>query len=113
MIGGYGTFLAVTLPVSELLLSFALLIPATTRIALFISLALLLTFTGYLIISLFNHYDLPCTCGGVIQQLTWKQHVLFNTAFIAINIVAIYRLRIHHKKSLQSGFIAETPGSKT
>ena len=31
----------------------------------------------------------PCTCGGIIELLSWKQHVMVNTIFIALAIVGV------------------------
>jgi hypothetical protein len=43
--------------------------------------------------------NLPCSCGGVIQQLSWKQHIVFNISFIVLGIAGIYfQLRISNEK---------------
>jgi putative oxidoreductase len=44
---------------------------------------------------------LPCSCGGVISSMSWKQHLVFNVHCIAINIVAINLF----KRDMQQKFI--------
>jgi hypothetical protein len=33
--------------------------------------------------------NLPCSCGGIISKLSWKQHILFNLFFIMLSITGI------------------------
>ncbi|WP_442892031.1 hypothetical protein [Chryseobacterium sp. VD8] len=32
---------------------------------------------------------MPCSCGGVIKNLTWPQHLIFNLFFVVITSLAI------------------------
>lgn len=81
--------LAVMLPVAELFLAIMLVVPRSRRIALKASLLLLLVFTGYIIYMLNWYPQRPCNCGGVINTMSWKQHIFFNLFLIALNIFAI------------------------
>ena len=74
-------------PALELGIAAVLLTPGRgRRMGFYASLFLLVIFTAYLLLMLGLHYHLPCSCGGVIQGLTWGQHVVFNLFFIAIAI---------------------------
>jgi hypothetical protein len=50
--------------------------------------------------------SLPCSCGGIIAKLSWKEHVVFNLFFIANSVAGIKlqrkinRLQKMHLKSL-------------
>lgn len=33
---------------------------------------------------------LPCSCGGVIALLSWKQHIAFNLFFLSLAVIGIY-----------------------
>lgn len=86
----FGRQLAWMVPTTELLVALLIFIPKTKLIGLYASLGLLILFTTYLLLMLkFGGKDLPCSCGGVIRRMTWKQHIFFNTGFIAINILGI------------------------
>ena len=71
----------------------ALLIFDTTRLAgLYASLILMIAFTFYTVVVLLHFFDyVPCSCGGVIKHLSWKQHLVFNLFFIGISIVGILK----------------------
>jgi Methylamine utilisation protein MauE len=82
-------FIAVALPVSELIVSVLLFIVRTRLYGLYASLGLMIVFTiyiGYLI--LFAEH-LPCNCGGVLQKMNWAEHIVFNLVFIALSASAI------------------------
>jgi uncharacterized membrane protein YphA (DoxX/SURF4 family) len=75
-------------PALELGITAALLIPGRIRrIGFYASLVLLFIFTVYLLIMLGTQHHLPCSCGGVIQGMTWGQHVVFNLFFIVLSLM--------------------------
>ena len=80
---------------SELLTSLLLVIDSTRRFGLKASLALLITFSCYIIWLFITQPHLPCACGAPFKQLAWWQHLLFNCTFIGLNIWALvlYRKR--------------------
>lgn len=93
---GYG------LPIIEFALFLMLLIHKTRKYALIGSTILLSLFTVYIIIIL-NYYraDTPCTCGGIISKLGWKNHIYFNLSFI---LMAIYVLVEPYIKSRRTHY---------
>lgn len=84
LLGSWAFVIAWVLPIGELLLAAALVIPATRLLGLYASSILLIVFTLYLVYMLSFSTHLPCTCGGIISTLSWKQHVGFNTVFILL-----------------------------
>lgn len=47
-------------------------------------------FSIYTILVLLKVFDrVPCSCGGVIKQLSWPQHMFFNLAYLLISIVGL------------------------
>ncbi|HTE26018.1 MauE/DoxX family redox-associated membrane protein [Flavitalea sp.] len=89
LLKGKGFILAPSIIVSEIIISFVLLIPALRVLGLYCSLALMSVFTIYLLFAVMSGYSLPCNCGGVLRQLSWKQHLLFNIAFVLVAISGI------------------------
>ncbi|MCD0489697.1 hypothetical protein LPB86_15755 [Pedobacter sp. MC2016-14] len=87
--GSYSSFISWSVPISETIISFLLLIPSTKRIGLYASLAIMVIFTCFLIYGILVGSRLPCHCGGVISSLSWKQHIWFNLLFIAAAITGI------------------------
>lgn len=89
-IANYATVIAVLIPAVELTIVLLLLLPRTRKTGLVAATSLLMLFTVYLAFMILTDPNLPCSCGGVIQQLSWKQHIAFNIFFIALGILAIY-----------------------
>jgi thiol-disulfide isomerase/thioredoxin len=77
------------LPIGEILLAIGLFIPRFRLKALYATLALMSFFTIYVIIILFVDNHLSCSCGGIIEELSPKEHVLFNCACVVLSAVAI------------------------
>lgn len=79
-------------PLAELVIALLLSWPKTRLKGMITAIALLFIFTGYIIGILFFSPYIPCSCGGVIGLLSWKQHLLFNLVCIilaALNISLI------------------------
>jgi uncharacterized membrane protein YphA (DoxX/SURF4 family) len=85
--------IVIILPVIEILTAIALFIPQTRKYGLWASLALMILFTGYVTYIINYNDQLPCTCGGVLEQLSWPQHLILNTVFIILAIIGILLLR--------------------
>ncbi|WP_123845128.1 MauE/DoxX family redox-associated membrane protein [Chitinophaga lutea] len=75
---------------TEFAVAACLIFKRTLLTGLWASLVLLVTFTVYIVLIKAQYFDtVPCSCGGVIEQLSWTQHLVFNLFFIGINIAAI------------------------
>ena len=89
----FSTLLVWVLPGSEILISFCLVLEGSRTFGLYGAILVLTLFTLYIIAILFHVFPrVPCSCGGIIKLLTWKEHLLFNLFFLVIAIVAV-RLR--------------------
>lgn len=89
LIGRGAGIVAILLPLAELLIVLLLLFEKTRLTGLYASLALLLLFTVYLVYMVLAVPHLPCSCGGVISSMSWKQHVVFNVVFIVLTVIGI------------------------
>ncbi len=82
LLGGYSRLFAWVLPVTELLIAIALITPYSKLAGLYGSFLLMIIFTLYLAyLLLFHGGNLPCSCGGVLQQMGWTGHLVFNICF--------------------------------
>ena len=89
LIGKYASLVALTIPIIELAISVMLIVPLLRLLGLYASLFLLVVFTVYLVFMVLYSPNLPCSCGGILQQLSWTQHIFLNLAFISLAIVGI------------------------
>jgi len=73
------------LPAVEILTAIFLAIDKMEILGLWLAAFLMTTFTIYVGAMLILKSSLPCTCGGVISSMTWKQHLLFNIFFMLLS----------------------------
>jgi hypothetical protein len=93
LLGSLAGIITWVLPIGEILLVIALFIPALQLKGLYTTLTLMTFFTVYVVIILFMDNHLSCSCGGIIEELSPKQHVLFNSACVFLSGVAIVAVR--------------------
>lgn len=77
------------IPIGEILISVALLVRRTRSIGLHAAFFLMLLFTGYIFIMLKYSPYLPCSCGGVLSGMSWRQHIVFNGVFTGLSLSGI------------------------
>jgi uncharacterized membrane protein YphA (DoxX/SURF4 family) len=92
------------IPSVEIIISIALIFRRTRLIALYGSLGLMVMFTTYIIMILQFSQHIPCACGGVLSNLSWKEHLVFNVAFLLLAIVGIVLQRKLSMGSLTTQF---------
>lgn len=85
----YAQVLAVVVPFIELGISLMLIFPKTRLKGLYVAFGLMVMFTTYIVLaSRFSDY-VPCSCGGVLEGMTWTQHLIFNTVFVLLALIGI------------------------
>lgn len=89
---GLARVLAYLLPALELLAVLLLAFRRTLLAGLLLSFLLLFFFTGYTGLVLFGYWDrVPCSCGGILNHMSWKAHFFFNLCFLALSLAALLR----------------------
>lgn len=87
-------FLAWGIPATEIVVTTCLFVPGIRIYGFIASLVLMIVFTLYIAGMLAFDSHLPCSCGGVLQHLTWIQHLIFNIFFCMLSLSGI----LLHKK---------------
>ncbi|MDP3467558.1 MAG: DoxX-like family protein [Daejeonella sp.] len=75
----------------EILTALLLSFRTTRPTGIIISVALMGVFCLYIgavVLGLFRYT--PCSCGGIIANLSWTQHLIFNACFLAIALYAFF-----------------------
>ena len=89
-------------PFTELAIAALLIFDTTRLIGLYASLVLMIAFSFYTAVVLLHFFTyVPCSCGGIIKNLSWGQHLVFNLFFVLIAFIAIlkYPLQTQHYKT--------------
>lgn len=81
--------IAYLVPGIEIFIVLALVVKRTQYMALYASFSLMVIFSTYIVAILkFSSY-VPCSCGGILQNMTWTEHFWFNISFIALGAIAV------------------------
>jgi hypothetical protein len=89
LLGSVAVPAAWILPKLELAVVLLLLVPRWRLKGLYTFLVMMVLFTLYIGGMLAFSDHLPCSCGGLLQELSWKAHMGLNAAFIALAVIAI------------------------
>lgn len=92
-IGPYAAFVAIAVPIVELIISVLLVIPATQKLGLWAFATLLFVFTLYIASMLLWAEKLPCHCNLILEKLSFGEHLVFNIGFILLALWGIYLMK--------------------
>jgi uncharacterized membrane protein YphA (DoxX/SURF4 family) len=88
----YASIIAWAIPTIEVVISIMLANSKWRLSGLYASFSLMTMFTAYIIaITRFSDY-IPCSCGGILQKMTWNQHLVFNIGFVLLGLLGILLL---------------------
>jgi len=89
LLTAFAGWVAWVIPVVELLVVAMLTVPKWCLAGLYAAFSLMTMFTAYIVAILrFSDY-VPCSCGGVLQNMTWNQHLVFNITFVLLALTGI------------------------
>ena len=103
--------LAWAVPGVELIIAALLAVPLLRRVGLYASSVLMGIFSVYIAAGLLLGEDLPCSCGGILEGMSWTTHLIFNIGFVALGLVGIF-LHATPKPGSSSSASATTSGQK-
>ncbi|MEJ0103736.1 MAG: MauE/DoxX family redox-associated membrane protein [Bacteroidota bacterium] len=85
----FAGWVAWMIPAIEIAISVMLAVERLRLIGLYASFSLMTMFTTYIVvITKYSEY-VPCSCGGILQNMTWNQHLVFNIVFTILAVIGI------------------------
>jgi hypothetical protein len=82
MLTSFAFWVAWMVPLIEIGLAFLLWIKSSRFIGLLASFTLMTMFSGYIFLITRYSAFIPCSCGGILEKLSWDQHLLFNLCLV-------------------------------
>lgn len=68
-------------------------------------------FTAYIIVILNYSSFVPCSCGGILEEMGWKEHLIFNIAFTILAAIASVVIATNKSKTVLKLAIISIIGS--
>ena len=87
LLSKFSSFVSWMIPSVEIGISLLLVIPNLRKPGLLFSASLMSLFTLYIAYMLLFTPELPCSCGGVLNSLGWKEHLVFNIFLTALAFI--------------------------
>lgn len=97
LLNGFSQFLPYTIIIVEFLIAGLLCYRKTRTTGLIGSFILMLVFTGYIALLLSTSQHLPCSCGGILEKMSWHQHLYFNIGCVILSFIAL-RLNLKYSR---------------
>ncbi|WP_411973699.1 MauE/DoxX family redox-associated membrane protein [Sphingobacterium sp. Lzh-3] len=106
-LGAYAKLIGYGIPTLEIVLAILLIVPVyrIKRSALWASNLLMGVFTLYLSLMVRFADKKLCHCGGVIESMGWKTHIVFNLIWLIAGIFALISIKVIHFKIQKNGKI--------
>jgi uncharacterized membrane protein YphA (DoxX/SURF4 family) len=77
------------LPITEFIVSLLLFLPRYRLVGLYVTFILMILFTVYVGALLAFSTELPCSCGGILEALSWPAHLALNIGLIGLALTGI------------------------
>ena len=90
----------------ELSVCILLIFERSRMIGLYASFFIMVSFTIYIYVILNYSDNVPCSCGGILEQMGWRTHLIFNVATVILSSAAIVLYSsIKNKNIITSGLL--------
>jgi hypothetical protein len=104
ILSSHKNYLSVFIPSAEIIISFAIAADRLRLIGLYSFYFLMTLFSFYILWVLFYSENVPCSCGGILERMTWTGHLAFNILF---SLGAFFAILLHSPSSHKSRVIGE------
>lgn len=90
LLSAYTGWMSIAVPLAELLIALLLVFNKFRLIGMYLAFSMMVMFTAYIIIILNFSTYIPCSCGGILGEMGWTEHLIFNILFIILGVTAIF-----------------------
>lgn len=90
LLSAFAEWISWTVLIVEFTIAAFLVFPKTRIRALYTGFCLMTMFTAYIFIMLNYSSYLPCSCGGILEKMSWTQHLIFNIFFVIIGGLSLW-----------------------
>lgn len=101
LLSAYAGLVAPAIIAIELFTAILLSFSVTRLIGLYLSFSLVVAFTIYIYLILNYSEFIPCSCGGILEDMGWTEHLIFNIAFILLGGRALWIMENGRAKSFR------------
>ncbi|WP_304343423.1 MauE/DoxX family redox-associated membrane protein [Chryseobacterium koreense] len=93
LLSAYAGLISYAVIILEIVVAGLLCFQVTRLIGLYASFALMVAFTVYIYLILHFSDFVPCSCGGILEKMSWQQHLVFNIISVLLAFIGISFIR--------------------
>jgi uncharacterized membrane protein YphA (DoxX/SURF4 family) len=98
LILAFAGWVAWVIPIFEVIIAVILAIKRFQLFGLYASFSLMVIFSSYIVAILkFSEY-IPCSCGGILENMSWTEHLIFNSGFVLLGIIGVLLYPLNDKR---------------
>lgn len=90
LLSAFAFWISWIVPVIELVTAVLLLVPKYKNIGLSAAFSLMIMFTVYIYLMLHYSSFVPCSCGGILEKMSWNIHLVFNIIFAILAFIGLW-----------------------
>ena len=90
LLSAFARWVAFGVPFLEFFIVLLLVFPKWRLIGLYAAFSLMVLFSTYIVVILNFSSFVPCSCGGILENMSWTQHLVFNVLFVILALFGIY-----------------------
>jgi len=92
-------FISWFIPIIEVFIAGLLISSKYRYVGIYLASGLILIFTIYILWVLEFSENIPCSCGGIINNLSWQEHLIFNSCFLLLGLLGLY-LQVNYQRKV-------------
>ncbi|MBP4137251.1 MauE/DoxX family redox-associated membrane protein [Flavobacterium geliluteum] len=89
LLSAFASWIFWIVPLAELFIVVLLATPRFRNWGLFASVCMMTMFTAYIFIVLHYSSFVPCSCGGLLEKMSWDIHFIFNIVFVLLGLLGL------------------------
>jgi hypothetical protein len=89
LLSSFAVWISWLVPFTELITAGLLMFQKWRSLGLQAAFSLMTMFTVYIFIILHYSSFIPCSCGGILEKMSWNIHLIFNIVFVLLAVTAI------------------------
>lgn len=89
LLSAFASWVFWLVPLTELFIVGLLVVPRVRNLGLLASVSMMTMFTAYIFIVLHYSSFVPCSCGGILEKMSWNVHLIFNIMFVLLGVLAL------------------------
>lgn len=91
---GMISVISIALPLLEIAVPILFLSKKTEKAGIYIALLLMCIFTLYTILIYYFSPDVPCSCGGIVDSLSWPAHIFINIFLTTVLLILSQKIKL-------------------